>query len=207
MGKMMIALVLAVAVTGCATTKPKPVIPGPKPPVKEQEPYMLKSEEIKEAIREAVIEIQKQMEENFKRKIQVNEKAKVEVSTVEVVSAKWGGLIFRSIGDVELSFTISEKNGVSVEFERYDVRVVCKYSSFFRNKEANGIGHFYFDRPVIVEAGETKTVSFKTNGWVRKTINSMNEKLYFEEIKLHLVLYGEDANGNKISITTETAPI
>ena len=125
---------------------------------------MLKSEDIKEAIKQAALEMQWQMEENFKRKIQVKEKAKIEISTVEVVSTKWNGLIFKSIGDAELSFTLKELNDVRAEFDRYDIRVVCKYYTLFRNKESNKTGHFYFEQPINIKAGETKMISFKTNG-------------------------------------------
>ncbi len=69
---------------------------------------MLKIEDIKEAIRKRVLEAQKQMEEKFNQKIQVKEKAKVKVSTIEILSAKWNGWIFSSIGDVEISFTPEE---------------------------------------------------------------------------------------------------
>ena len=69
------------------------------------------------------------------------------------------------------------------------------------------MGHFYFEQPITIHPRETKVVKFKTNGWVRKTINSMNEKLSFEDIRLYLVLHGQDANGNKIKIRTESAPI
>jgi len=204
MRKAMLILALMLAfVSGCATTKPKPVVSQLKNP----EPYMLKNDDVKEAIRQAVLEMQRQMEESLKRKIQVKEKAKVDVSTVEVISARWEGLVFRSIGDVELSFTISEHNGLSVEFDRYDIQVICKYYSLWKNKEASRAGHFYFEQPIIIEPRETKIISFKTNGWVRKTINSMNQKLSFEEIRLYLKLYGEDANGNKVRIRTESAPI
>jgi hypothetical protein len=198
---LILALMLTFA-TGCATTRPNPIVSLKKP-----EAYMLKSEDIKEAIRQAVLEMQEQMEENFKRKIHVKEKAKVDVSTVEVISAKWEGLVFRSIGDAELSFTLKELNGLRVEFDRYDIRVVCKYYSLWKNKEASRAGHFYFEQPIIIQPRETKIVSFKTNGWVRKTINSMNEKLSFEEIRLYLKLHGMDANGNRIRIRTESAPI
>ena len=166
---------------------------------------MMKDNGVKEAIREAVLEMQRQMEQNFIRRMTVREKAKVDISTVEVISARWEGLVFRSIGDAELNFTISETSGLSVEFDRYDIRVACKYYSLFRNKEASKTGHFYFEEPITVEPGQTKLVSFKTNGWVRKTINNMNEKLSFEKIMLYLVLHGMDANGNKVRVKTESA--
>lgn len=201
MRKALLILTALAVVTGCASTKPV------KNPYANMKPYMLKNDEIKKAIKEAVLETQKQMQENFKRKLEVKEKGKVEVSTVEVVSARWDGWVFRSIGDVELSFTVKELNGLSVEFGRYDIRVVCKYYSLFSNSEASKTGHFYFEPPVTVEPGETKVVSFKTNGWVRKTINAMNQTLSLEEVRLYLLLHGEDGNGNKIRVRTESAPI
>lgn len=190
---MLILALILVFVSSCAARKPKP--------------YMLKNDDFKDAIKIAVLEMQKQMEDNFKRKIQVKEKAKVDISTIEIESARWEGLVFRSIGDVELSFTISEHNGLSVEFDRYDIQVICKYYSLLKNREASKKGHFYFEQPIIIRCGETKLVKFKTNGWVRKTINSMNERLSFEDIRLYLVLHGQDANGNEIRIRTESAPI
>ena len=108
---------------------------------------------------------------------------------------------------MELSFAISETNGLGVEFDSYDVQVVCKYYSLLKNREASKMGHFYFEQPIVVQPRETKVVRFRTNGWVRKTINSMNEKLSFEDIRLYLVLHGQDTNGNKIKIRTESAPI
>jgi len=190
---MILVAALFFIVAGCAASSPKP--------------YMMKDNGVKEAIREAVLEMQRQMEQNFIRKMTVREKAKVDISTVEVISARWEGLVFRSIGDAELNFTISETSGLSVEFDRYDIRVACKYYSLFRNKEASKTGHFYFEEPITVEPGQTKLVSFKTNGWVRKTINNMNEKLSFEKIMLYLVLHGMDANGNKVRVKTESALI
>jgi len=190
---MMLMAALFFIVAGCAATSPKP--------------YMMKDNGVKEAVKEAVLEMQKQMEQNFIRRMIVKEKAKVDISTVEVISARWEGLVFRSIGDAELTFTISETNGLSVEFDRYDIRVACKYFSLFRSKEASKTGHFYSEEPINVEPGQTKLVSFKTNGWVRKTINSMNEKLSFEKIRLYLVLHGMDSNGNNVRARTESASI
>ena len=85
--------------------------------------------------------------------------------------------------------------------------MVCKYYSLLKNREASKKGHFYFQQPITIRSGETKLVKFKTNGWVRKTINSMNERLSFEDIRLYLVLHGKDTNGNEIRIRTESAPI
>lgn len=206
MRKLIIISGLALAIiltSSCATKKPKPIIVQPQRP----EAYMLKNDDVKDAIRLAVLQMQMQMEESLKRKIQVKEKAEVDISTVEIESARWEGLVFRSIGDVELSFTISETNGLSVEFNSYDVQVICKYYSLLKNREASKKGHFYFQQPITIKPREAKLVKFKTNGWVRKTINSMNEKLSFEDIRLYLVLHGQDANGNKIRVRTESAPI
>jgi Arc/MetJ-type ribon-helix-helix transcriptional regulator len=223
---ILITALLFIAVAGCATSNQDVIRQAVQEMKREMEreltrnkvreriqekarttPYMMKRDSVKEAVREAVLEMQNQMEKNFIRKMEVKEKAKISISTVEVVSAKWDGLIFRSIGDMELRFTIRESNGLSVEFDRYDVRVVCKYSSLFGSKEASRIGNFYFENPILVEPSETKLVKFKTNGWVRKTINSMNETLSFEDIRLYLVLYGKDANRNEIRVRTVSAPI
>ena len=56
---MLILALMLTFMTGCATTKPKPVVSQLKNP----EPYMLKNKDIKEAIRQAVLEMQEQMEE------------------------------------------------------------------------------------------------------------------------------------------------
>ena len=221
---ILVTALLFIAVAGCATSNQEVIREAVQEMKKEMErelqrkmvlervkektrttPYMMKRDGVKEAVREAVLEMQDQMEQNFIRKMEVKEKAKVSISTVEVVSARWDGLVFRSISDMELRFTIRESNGLSVEFDRYDIRVVCKYHSLFNSKEASRIGNFYFENPILVEPSDAKLVKFKTNGWVRKTINSMNEKLSFEEIRLYLVLYGKDANGNKVRVRTESA--
>jgi hypothetical protein len=228
MRKIMILLtaLLFIAVAGCATNKEEFIRQAVQEMKKEMErelarnkvreriqkktrttPYMMKRDTVKEAVREAVLEMQDQMEKNFIQKMKAEEKAKVSISTVEVVSAKWDGLVFRSISDMELRFTIRESNGLSVEFDKYDIRVVCKYHSLFGSKEASRIGNFYFENPILVEPSDTTLVKFKTNGWVRKTINSMNQTLSFEDIRLYLILYGKDANGNKLRIRTESATL
>ena len=69
------------------------------------------------------------------------------------------------------------------------------------------ISRVVFEEPIIIQSRQARMVSFKTNGWVRKTINSMNQKLSFEEIRLYLMLPGQDANANEIRIRIESAPI
>lgn len=193
--KPLILLLIILLVLGCASTgKYKPE-------------SWVKKPSILDAVDEAQKQSAKKAEEALLIKIQPKPKAKVEMSSVEVVSADWNGIIFKRVGDVKLRFSIREKNGIGVKFDKYHVRVICTYSGILGTSEASRTGTFFFKETLQVQPLELKEVFLDMNTWVSKTANSMDRALKLEEYRIYVTLTGEDDYGNTITIDSESAPL
>lgn len=198
MRKALILLATVSLLVGCATTK------APKyDPTKEWQ----KKKSVKEVVKEAHTEAVRKAEEAFIKKVQPKPKAKVEMSSVEVVSADWNGVLFKRVGDIKLRFSIREGNGLGVEFYKYHVRVICTYSGLFGSCEATRTGTFFFQEPLKVEPSELKEVFLNTSTWVSRTANSMDRVLKVEEYRVYVTLTGKDDYENTVVADSESAPL
>lgn len=164
---------------------------------------------ILDAIDESQKQSAKKAEEALLQKIKPKPRAKVEMSSIEVITADWhdGSLLKRVIGDVKLRFTLREANGVGAEFDKYHVTVACTYTGLLKTSETSKTGTFFFQEPLKINALELKEVFLDLKSWVSKTANSMNKALKLERYSIHLTLTGKDDYENKITIDSESAPL
>lgn len=196
--KHSLALLLTIFLCfGCATTGKK------YDPTKE----WVKKKEIQEAVKKAQEESARKAEETLVRKIQLKPKANVEMSSIEVVSADWHGILFQKVGDIKLRFTMRENSGIGVEFDTYYVRVICTYSGLLGTKRATRTGKFFFQDPMKLEPLEVKDVHLDMNTWVSRTANSMDRIAKVEEYRVYVTLKGKDNYENSITVDSESAPL
>jgi len=163
--------------------------------------------EVKEAITKAQAETARKSEETLIKKISPKPRARVEMSSIEVISADWNGVLFKKVGDIKLRFSLKETNGISVSFDQYYARVICTYSGLLGTKEATRTGKFFFRNPLKLEPLELKDVSISLSTWVSKTANSMDRILKIEEYRVYVTLKGKDDYQNTIITDSESAPI
>ncbi len=196
--KQALTTLLILALVGCATTKPS------KYDVTQD---WAEKKSIQEAVREAHKESVRRAEEALIAKIKPQPRAKVEMSSIEVISADWNGIVFKKVGDIKLRFSVKESNGLGVEFDKYNVRVICTYSGLFGTSEASRTGTFFFKETLKISPLELKDVFLDTSTWVSKTANSMDRILKMEEYRVYVTLTGKDDYGNTITIDSESAPL
>jgi len=158
---------------------------------------------ILDAIDESQKQSAKKAEEALLQKIKPKPRAKIEMSSVEILTGE--RCASNRVGGVQLRFTLRESNGVSVEFDKYLVTVSCAYTGFIKGPETSKTGTFLLKDPIKLSALETSEFIIYLSQWVSKTANSMSKPLRKEEYRLQLILSGKDEYGNQVTITSETS--